>query len=102
MKLKTAFSRQKVSFLFFSDLDDQKIVIRVLQDSNIDVISHIYTVTKHRSSLVKGDYDSVGPQYLQTTQDGEQGGFFSSLYQIIAVGTPKPTNKQQGWLGGWW
>lgn len=71
---------------FFSDVDDGKIVVR-LSSENItdDVIANIYDNTKHRTSVIKGDYDSSGfPLYIsENSHKKSEGGFFSSLYQVL-------------------
>lgn len=69
---------------FFSDVDDGKIVVR-LSSENItdDVIGNIYDTTKHRTSVIKGDYDSSGyPLYISDASHKKGEGFFSSLYQV--------------------
>jgi hypothetical protein len=94
---------------FFSDVDDGKIVVR-LSSENItdDVIGNIYDTTKHRTSVIKGDYDSSGyPLYISDNPNKKgEGGFFSSLYQIVSVSEvhthPRDKNAKGGWLGSWW
>jgi len=94
---------------FFSDVEDGKVIVRLTSENLVDdVIASIYETTKHRTSVIKGDYDSSGfPLYITENQQkkGEGGGFFSSLYQIVSVSEVQnhPREKgKSGWLGSWW
>jgi len=87
---------------FFSDVDDGKVIVRLTSENLTDeVIASIYETTKHRTSIIKGDYDSSGfPLYItESLQKQNEGGFFSSFYQLVSVDQSK---EKRGWLGGWW
>jgi len=94
---------------FFSDMDDGKIIIRLTSENLVDdIVGNIYENTKHRTSVIKGDYDSSGfPFYMTENQQkkNENVGFFSSLYQIVSVSEVQSHPKEKskvGWLGSWW
>lgn len=90
---------------FFSDVDDGKVIVRLTSENLVDdVIANIYENTKHRTSIIKGDYDSSGfPLYItENQQKKNEGGFFSSLYQIVSVSDHPKEKAKSGWLGSWW
>jgi len=82
---------------FFSDVEDQKVVVRLTsQNITDDVIANIYDNTKHRSSIIKGDFDSSGlPLYLEKPQ---KSSWWGSGGAVVTVDNKE---KKSGWFN-WW
>lgn len=103
-EIEACLLKTKGVISFFSDVEGGKVIVRLTSENIIDdVIGHIYETTKHRTSVIQGDYDSSGfPLYI--TQKKNEGGFFSSLYQIVSVSEVHTKDKKAGggWLGSWW
>jgi len=88
---------------FFSDVSDQRLVVRSSVGAD-ELVKVIYQETHHRASTIKGSYDGAGPQYLHKAGDTREGGWFSSLYQIITPGSvanSSSSNTGAGWFGAW-
>jgi len=103
-EIESCLLKTKGVISFFSDVDDGKVIVRLTSENlTDDVIASIYETTKHRTSLIKGDYDSSGfPLYItESLQKQNEGGFFSSIYQLVSV-SDQSKEKRGGWLGGWW
>jgi len=109
-EIESCLLKTKGVVSFFSDVDDGKIIVRLKSENLVEeVIGYIYEVTKRRTSIIKGDYDSSGFPFYYTdaNQKKNEGGFFSSLYSIISVSEvhahPKDNKpKSGGWLSSWW
>jgi len=107
-ELETCLLKTKGVVSFFSDVEEGKISVRLTSENiTSDVIGYIYEVTKRRTSVIQGDYDSSGfPLYHTDANQKKNDGFFSALYQIVSVSEvhnhPREKPKSGGWLGSWW
>eukprot|EP01127_Copromyxa_protea_P014871 TRINITY_DN4206_c0_g1_i1.p1 TRINITY_DN4206_c0_g1~~TRINITY_DN4206_c0_g1_i1.p1 ORF type:complete len:291 (+),score=57.58 TRINITY_DN4206_c0_g1_i1:39-911(+) len=101
--IESCLLRTKGVVSFFSDVSDQRLVVRSTVTAE-ELVKLIYQDTHHRASTIKGSYDAAGPQYIRPKSDQEgENGWFSSLKQIITPNSiPASSAQGQGWFGTWW
>jgi len=128
-QVEQALLKKEGVISFFSDIADEKIVIRTTLSVE-DLYAYVWETCRMRASTVKGDYSGFKPSgYLDDSSNAKGGWLWgiSSLLQIIAVkndgsNVPAPTpvkptpaksktapaaatsggNGEKGWLGSWW
>jgi len=87
-QVEQALLRKEGVISFFSDIADQKIVIRTTLSVE-ELYAYIWDTCRMRASTIKGDYSGFKPNgYLDDSGGANKGGWLwgiSSLLQIIAV-----------------
>lgn len=99
---------------FFTDLAEEKVVIRTTCDVEA-LQQHLWDTCRIRATATKGDYSSFHPSGYLDDKPQHKGWLsgFSSILQIIAVkddenepAAPAPVKAGRGqqarWLGSWW